>query len=607
MGSIDTTFSRFTPPPPPQPSSSSSSSSSSTTTTNPSATATTTATAAPASIDFTAPWTTDTLLQVRTGKTRTVPGTSIPSAIAKRPRLDPDGVRLTALGLAGDQQTFFKHGGPDKAVLQYCAAHYAAWQAELPPHAAAALRPGGFGENFVTAGRMSEWNVCIGDVVEVGGDGGARLQVSLPRAPCYKLNHRFQVDGMARLSQETGRTGWYYRVLREGTVKVGDEIRLVERKNPKWTVRRVQEILHKDKKNEEAVRELANLPELGEDFRLLFQNRLKRKFGNMGAENEEGRLWGSEQERMEVWRKFKVAAKRRETAKIASFVFEALEPVPNPQMVKPGAHIRIKLQKLIRSYSVVGGDSNILEIGVALNDNSRGGSKYLHDCISAGDTLEISAVNESFPLQPQAQKHVLIAGGIGITAFIPAARTLASQCIPWELHLCVNSENDIPFRRYLEILGHRLIIYSKADGNRLDIRKLVASQTVATHIYCCGPERMMESMAMAADSLNFPKQNVHFEAFTANLTGDPFSVELVDRGKCLEVPSNDTLLDVLRESGFDVPSSCEVGNCATCKVRLVSGRVDHRGTALEENEKRDNMLSCVSRGVGRIAIKLLVD
>ncbi|OJD34543.1 mosc domain-containing protein [Diplodia corticola] len=599
---------------------------------------------------------TTTLTQIRTGKVRTVPGTSIPSAIAKRPHRRPTPVRVSALGLAGDEQAFHKHGGPDKAVLQYCPAHYRAWRAELAgkllrgngnedegedesdEHASALalFRPGGFGENFVAeeGDGMDEGSVCVGDVVEVGGGseggggegregGGGRggngatqtllLQVSLPRAPCYKLNHRFRVDGMARLAQETGRTGWYYRVLREGEVRVGDRMRLVERPCPRWSVRRVQEILHADKKNEGAVRELAGLEELGEEFRALFRNRLRKGFGDMGAENEEGRLWGSEKERLEVWRRFRVTAKRRETAAVASFVFEALEPAegeepppppPPPRMVKPGSHVRIKLRELVRSYSVVGGTSDCLEIGVALDDSSRGGSRYLHDRVSVGDCLELSGVNESFPLHAQAQKHVLIAGGIGITAFIPAARTLASQCIPWELHLCVRSEDDVPFRRYLEPLGKHLVVYSKADDNRLNVRKLVASQTAGTHVYCCGPERMMDAVTEAAESLNFPKENVHFEAFTANLTGDPFSVGLTKSGRCLDVPANDTLLDVLRESGFDVPSSCEVGNCATCVVKLVSGRVDHRGTALQEDEKRGNMLSCVSRGVAKIEIEL---
>lgn len=547
---------------------------------------------------FFAPWTTDTLLELRTGKTTVVPGTAIPSAINKRTRSGP--LYVAKLGIDGDQQTFFKHGGPDKAVLQYCSAHYPMWTLELPD-SADHFKLGRFGENFVAA-KMNERNVCIGDVIQVGDE--VRLQVSLPRAPCYKLNHQFQNQDMSRLCQESSRTGWYYRVLREGYVKPGDELRLVERRHEKWTVHMVQEYLHRDKKNEEAVRELAELPELGEDFRELFQNRLQKMSKGLGPESEEGRLRGADEDRLETWKEFTVARKSRETAKIASFVFEALEPVPEPQKIRPGSHVRVKLQNLVRSYSVVGGDANFLEIGVALDDNSRGGSRYLHDQVNVGDTLTIGRVTESFPLEKEARKHVLIAGGIGITAFIPAAQELAAQCADWQLHLCIRSKDDVPFRRYLNIFGDHLKIHSKVDGDRLNISSLLSSQPPDTHVYCCGPERMMNAVTEAAESSNFPKDNVHSEAFTANLTGDPFEVELRRSGKTLDVSANEPLLDVLRDAGFDIPSSCEVGNCGTCKVKVLCGRVDHRGTALEDDEKKHNMLSCVSRGVGKIEIEL---
>lgn len=249
---------------------------------------------------FFAPWTTDTLLELRTGKTTVVPGTAIPSAINKRTRSGP--LYVAKLGIDGDQQTFFKHGGPDKAVLQYCSAHYPMWTLELPD-SADHFKLGRFGENFVAA-KMNERNVCIGDVIQVGDE--VRLQVSLPRAPCYKLNHQFQNQDMSRLCQESSRTGWYYRVLREGYVKPGDELRLVERRHEKWTVHMVQEYLHRDKKNEEAVRELAELPELGEDFRELFQNRLQKMSKGLGPESEEGRLRGADEDRLETrtgWRR----------------------------------------------------------------------------------------------------------------------------------------------------------------------------------------------------------------------------------------------------------------------------------------------------------------
>lgn len=111
---------------------------------------------------------------------------------------------------------------------------------------------GGFGENLVSE-KMNERNVCIGDKVRIGD---VLLQVSLPRQPCFKLNHRFNLKAFSSQTWKKSRTGWYYRVLEEGWMQAGDEIILVERLNPTWTIERVQEYLHRDKSNLEMLLEV---------------------------------------------------------------------------------------------------------------------------------------------------------------------------------------------------------------------------------------------------------------------------------------------------------------------------------------------------------------
>lgn len=103
--------------------------------------------------------------------------------------------------------------------------------------------------------RMNERNVCIGDKIRIGE---VLLQVSLPRQPCFKLNHRFGLKGFASQTWKKSRTGWYYRVLEEGWMGVGDEIRLVERPWPRWTIERIQEYLHRDKNNLEMLMEVSS-------------------------------------------------------------------------------------------------------------------------------------------------------------------------------------------------------------------------------------------------------------------------------------------------------------------------------------------------------------
>jgi ferredoxin-NADP reductase len=276
-----------------------------------------------------------------------------------------------------------------------------------------------------------------------------------------------------------------------------------------------------------------------------------------------------------------------------------------PTKVLPGSHIRVKLGengKLVRAYSVVGGDSNRFELGVALDLDSRGGSKFLHEEVNVGDSLSFSEMKSDFPLNNDANQHILIAGGIGITAFIAAAQYLRSQGINYQLFYAVRSSKDIAFSRHLVPLGGNAIIFNASAGKRLDIPRILTKKDSGTHIYVCGPERLLSAITTSADRVNFPKSNIHFEAFTASTSGDPFTVELAGSKKTLEVKEEQTLLDVLRDAGFEVPSSCEVGNCGTCKVEVCSGRVEHRGTGLIEHEKKSSMLSCVSRGIGKIII-----
>jgi len=139
---------------------------------------------------------------------------------------------LAADGLRGDVQADRRvHGGPDKAVHHYAAENYPLLAARLPT-IADQLVPGSIGENVSTTG-FDESGVCIGDIFVLGR---AVLQVSQPRSPCWKIDHRYACDGVARLIAETGLTGWYYRVLQPGRIAAGDTIELLERPNPWLTL-----------------------------------------------------------------------------------------------------------------------------------------------------------------------------------------------------------------------------------------------------------------------------------------------------------------------------------------------------------------------------------
>ncbi|KAF2250339.1 3-chlorobenzoate-3,4-dioxygenase reductase subunit [Trematosphaeria pertusa] len=512
------------------------------------------------------------------------------SAIYKTPLSGP--VEITKAGISTDEHAYEPHRSPDKAIHQYSSAHYPVWAAEIP-ESAHLFRPGAFGENLFTD-ELDERKLCIGDKVAIGE---VVLEVSEPRSPCYKLNHRFQVKNMANRTQTLLRCGWLYRVLEPGHVNAGDMIRLLERPSPEWTVARIMYYMFLEKGNIDMMKEIVALPALGEEIRRTFRKRLDKGM----AEDSNGRMYGDETVNFDTWKEYCIAEKRRETGKITTFVLEAVEEMKEDDVVpvEPGSHVRVKLGgKLVRAYSVVGGTSKRFELGIALEPESRGGSKYMHEQTQPGDVLTFGRITASFPLAKDADKHIIIAGGIGITAFLAALKHLRTTQQIYELHFAVADE--VPFKQHIAVLGANAKIYKKSQGQRLNLTDVFARADTNTHIYCCGPQRLQDAVASTAKEYGVPDSSVRFEQFTVTTSGDPFTAELKRSGKTVEVGPTQTLLDALREVGMDIDSSCEVGNCGTCRVEVCGGRVEHKGTGLLEEEKAEAMLSCVSRGIGRI-------
>lgn len=176
------------------------------------------------------------------------------SAIYKEPVHGPVWVGQTQI--SGDEQADLRvHGGPDKAVNLYPVEHLRAWAVELGLDE----MPGGsFGENLTTAGLL-EADVCIGDIFRAGE---VLLQVSQPRGPCWKLARRWGVPDLAVRADQTGRTGWYFRVLEEGHLQAGDRLELADRPNPVWSIQRAYSVLRAPALSREDALALAALPEL---------------------------------------------------------------------------------------------------------------------------------------------------------------------------------------------------------------------------------------------------------------------------------------------------------------------------------------------------------
>ena len=187
------------------------------------------------------------------------------TAIYRRPT--DEAVFLTETGFQNDEVGDKKnHGGPEKAVFCYTAAHYDEWESELGQE----MAPGAFGENLAVTG-LDESNVCIGDIYRLGE---ARIQVSQPRRPCWRPARRHRVIDLALRIEDSGRTGWYFRVLEEGHVTAGDRFGLLERPHPEWTIDACNAVMYKQTENLGLAENLRDLETLAESWKKTMQKRL---------------------------------------------------------------------------------------------------------------------------------------------------------------------------------------------------------------------------------------------------------------------------------------------------------------------------------------------
>ncbi|UFJ41447.1 MOSC domain-containing protein [Brevibacillus humidisoli] len=193
-------------------------------------------------------------------------GREVTTGIYKSPVNEP--LYLTELNFAGDAQAdLVYHGGKEKAVCVYSHEHYPYWERELNR----TLNKGAFGENLTVTG-MLESEVCIGDIYRVGE---AVVQVSQPRQPCHKLAKRYDISELPLWVQNTGYTGFYFRVLEEGWVTPEDGLTLEQRHPMEVTVAFANQVMHHDKQNTEGINRLLDVKELSTSWRATLEKRLR--------------------------------------------------------------------------------------------------------------------------------------------------------------------------------------------------------------------------------------------------------------------------------------------------------------------------------------------
>ena len=277
---------------------------------------------------------------------------------------------------------------------------------------------------------------------------------------------------------------------------------------------------------------------------------------------------------------------------------------------EPGAHIDVHVADgVVRQYSLSNDprERHRYVIAVLRDENGQGGSRSLHSTLRVQDIVSVSWPRNNFALAPEAGKVILLAGGIGITPLKSMVHRLEQSGTDYELHYCAKDLACIAFREFFEGMAESGRAHLHFDGGNpakgLDIAGLLQERTEGTHLYYCGPGGFMS--ACAAATAHWPKGSVHFEHFkppvvqkgegVAVQEPGSFDVEIASTGQVIHIAADQSIVNGLRDAGVPIATSCESGLCGTCKVRYLSGEVDHRDFILDDGERGEYMTACVSR------------
>ena len=298
----------------------------------------------------------------------------------------------------------------------------------------------------------------------------------------------------------------------------------------------------------------------------------------------------------------RVASKRAVASGTVCFELVSSDGAPLPAFT-PGAHLTVVTPFGVRrSYSLCSeaSDRSSYEIAVKRDRSERGGSMCMVDDVHEGAHLSISAPRNNFELTQRSSDFIFIAGGIGITPILSMMRHLRrSGDAKFKLYYCTRDAESTAFLDVLrdEFVGEMSLHHDHGDiNNAYDFWPVLETPNRA-HVYCCGPEGLMDSVADMSG--HWPSGSIHFESFgvdaKAFAENVAFNVRLQTSGCEISVSKEQSLLEALRISGCTVRSSCESGTCGSCKTGLISGDVDHRDSVLSEEERAEHIMPCVSR------------
>ena len=567
------------------------------------------------------------LLSVNVSLPKEVPfqGRTVTTGIFKEPVQGR--VMVRRLNIDGDDQADRKvHGGFDMAVYAYPVEHYAFWEQELGrdgfPH-------GQFGENLTVDG-LSEETVRVGDIFRIGG---ALLQVTQPRIPCYKLAIRMEQgsDFPARF-QQSGRMGFYFRVLEEGEIGAGDPIEPVERDEESATIAEFIRVYLHDSHDPASLKRVLASRDLSDGWRVYLKKMLEKAEPVTGPAGWQG------------FRTFVVDRKVPESEAITSFYLAPKDGEPLPAFL-PGQFLTFRLQvpghprPVLRTYSLSDSPNHPDYYRISIKrltppddrpDLPAGlSSNYFHDHVRSGSELCVKSPRGKFHLDPADDTPVvLLSGGVGLTPMVSMLNSIVesgSKRTAWFVHGARNSSEHAmgPHVRQLAAEHdtiHAHVRYSQPlpedvtgrdydSRGHVDMALLKSLPPAAYDFFLCGPTPFMKVLYNGLLEWGVPESRIHYEFFgpvaalkqgteaearpaAAARTGQ-LMVRFAKSGIAAAWdPSQESILALAEANGLRPDFSCRTGICHTCVSKLVEGDVDYVTEPLDRPDPGCVLICC---------------
>jgi ferredoxin-NADP reductase len=298
-----------------------------------------------------------------------------------------------------------------------------------------------------------------------------------------------------------------------------------------------------------------------------------------------------------------VTSIRNETPSIKAFELAAPDGSELPSFTA-GAHIDVEVDmpdgsRGSRSYSLASDpvDRSRYEIAVLHLPEGNGGSSWMHSQVSEGQLLSCSQPVNEFLLSEDAEEHILIAGGVGITPILAMTQALQSNGANFQLHYVARTKDQMAYRelaRQLAGNGFHAYFSQSPEPNPMDLTTLLGESGPGRHAYVCGPGGLMQAVIDTAQKLGWSDDRVHRESFGARSeqSDKAIKVELAQSGMTLRVEPGTTILDALIEAGAFVAYECKRGECGTCQARVLDGEPIHRDVSLTEQQRNEDKLMC---------------